>query len=214
MSIVSQETIHYRTHAYKEAYFTVEWASKRVNTGNGRTTLWGPEERPVYVAEDGPMRETTLATRIIQVAGYQGGQDIYEAVRAPHGRELRPGEWRVLQDSDNALARWRRPLPHYDARVAYTPPGKKRPVRATLRDIIHDGWAVMGDRLIALCDERGVDTIRHNRTCADDAADVPELLDRLIDGGPLDDPWRRPRATLTEVARALTGDLGAEVLPR
>lgn len=202
-------TIHYENNWYKKHYFTIEWTSKTVRTQNGRKTLWSKDDCPVYLDSWGPMRLDTLRTEIIQELGEWGGQDIYEASRAPHGRQLKPGEFRVLQDSDDALSEWERPLPHYDARISYTPAGEKRPVRTTMRDIFLDDWDPMVEKLHDLCDERNVSTVRADG----DTADVPEILDLLIHGGPLD-KWGHPVLDITEVTRYLTDDANAEVLPR
>lgn len=209
MTTTYQTTIHYENRFYSKHYFTVEWAPKTVRTQDGRKTLWDEDDCPVNLTTYGPMGLDTLRTEIVQELGEYGGQDIYEATRAPHGRQLKAGEFRVLQDSDDALSEWERPLPHYDARISYTPPEEQTAIRTTIRDIFLDDWDSMVDRLHALCDEHGVSTRRRDG----DIADVPELLDLLVDGGPLDG-WGHPVVDLTTVARYLTDDDTAVVLPR
>lgn len=82
-------------------------------------------------------------------------------------------------------------------------------VGTTLRDIFLDDWDPMVEKLHDLCDEQHVDTVRADG----DTADVPEILDLLIYGGPLD-KWGHPVLDITEVTRYLTDDANAEVLTR
>ena len=111
----------------------------------------------------------------------------------------------------------RAPRTPAQARRVPRPPGLRRraqrvgtPTTALRRPhLLHPRWHPMVEKLHDLCDEHNVSTVRADG----DTADVPEILDLLIHGGPLD-KWGHPVLDITEVTRYLTNDTNAEVLPK
>lgn len=86
-------------------------------------------------------------------------------------------------------------------------------LQAAVNELIASGQTCPGD-LLQTAVSKFATAIRVSTVRADgDTADVPEILDLLIHGGPLD-KWGHPVLDITEVTRYLTNDTNAEVLPK